>query len=226
MTPDAMEQGVMRSRENMPRATLLDARPRASDVVLDVASSGGGETVTLNAIVAAFGERTYGLVLILLGIVNMVPGPPGMSTVIGFPLLLVALQMAAGRPRPWLPQALLKREYKRTEIVRLVHSAQPVLNRIEAFCRPRLTFAFRVLPDQVLGAFVVLWAICVMIPLPFTNSPPSLAIVIVAIALVEADGLLLLAGLVVGLIALSITIVVTGSVAGLGVMAARMFFGF
>jgi hypothetical protein len=226
MTPDALEQGAMRSRENTPQAALAGAHRRASDVLLDVASASNGETVTLNDIVAAFGERTYGLVLILLGVVNMVPGPPGMSTVIGFPLLLVALQLAAGRPRPWLPQALLKREYKRTELVRVVHSAQPVLTRIEAFCRPRLTFAFRMLPEQVLGAFVVLWAICVMIPLPFTNTPPSLATVIVAIALVEADGLLLLAGIAAGLVALSITVVVTGSVAGLGVMAARTFFGF
>jgi hypothetical protein len=89
-----------------------------------------------------------------------------------------------------------------------------------------MTGVFRALPEQALGVLAVLWAICVMIPLPLTNFPPSLATVIVSIALLEADGLLLLAGIGVGLIAITLTIAVTGSVTVMGVIAARTFFGF
>lgn len=197
---------------------------RASDVLMAAAVGGLSQTITVAEIVEALGRRAFGLLLILLGLLNCVPAPPGVSSLIGFPLLLVALQMVAGWPAPWLPRAIMRREFRRADVVRMVEAAQPMLTRIEKLCRPRYLQIFRVGSTRLLGVFVALLAICVMIPLPLTNFFPSLATVIIAVAIIELDGLLLAVGLVFGVAAIALSAVITAGVAGMLLMGLRALF--
>ena len=52
--------------------------------------------------------------------------------------------------------------------------------------------------DRIVGLFAVLVAVSVLIPFPGTNSPPSIALVIASIAVMEEDGYLLLAAYLIG----------------------------
>jgi hypothetical protein len=206
--------------ETPPRATGR----RASDVLMAAAVSEQSQTVTVAEIVTALGERGFGLLLILLGLLNCVPGPPGLSSLVGFPLFLVALQMLAGWPAPWLPRAIMRRELRRADVVRMVHAAQPLLLRIEKLCRPRYEQAFRIFSMRVLGGFIVLLAICVMIPLPLTNFFPSFATVVIAVALIEKDGVLLGLGIVIGAASIALTAVLTAGVVGMLIVGLKALF--
>jgi hypothetical protein len=53
----------------------------------------------------------------------------------------------------------------------------------------------------------------VLIPIPLTNFIPSLAVVLIAFALIEADGLLLAIGVLVGVVGASVSMAITGSIA-------------
>ncbi len=210
-----------------PAAPLsADHRP-ASQVLRDIAVANPAEieTVSIGEIVGAFGERGFGLAIFLFALPSIVPGPPGMSSIVGLPFLLIAVQMMFGKATPWLPDAILRREYKRSDLLRLVERAQPVLLRVERVCRPRLPATFRVLPPRVLGTFISLLALCVMIPLPLTNSLPSVAAVVLAIAIIGADGLLLVAGIAAGFGAIAITFIITGAAIGAVVLGLRALFG-
>jgi hypothetical protein len=197
---------------------------RASDVLMAAAVGAQSRSISFAELVEALGERGFGLVLILLGLVDCVPLPPGISSLVGIPLLLVALQMLVGRHMPWLPQSIGRRELRRSDVVRMVSGAQPLLLRIERLCRPRHATVFRVASTRVLGGFIALLALCVMIPLPFTNFLPSLATVVIAVAMIELDGLLLGLGVAFGVGAIAITVVVTAGVAGMLLIGLKALF--
>jgi len=143
---------------------------------------------------------------------------------VGFPLLLVALQMLAGWPAPWLPHALTRREFRRADAVRMVTATRPLLLRIEKLCRPRHVGVFRVASTRLLGGFIALLPVCVMLPLPFTNFFPSLAAVIIAVAMIELDGALLGLGIAVGIGAIVVSATITAGVVGMLLMGLKALF--
>lgn len=187
------------------------AHMSASAVLRRVVDGAAGETVTIGEIVEAFGERAFGFVLILFSLPNCVPAPPGVAGVVGTPVLIFGLQMLFGGRQPWLPGFVLRKQVSVETFRRLVDLAEPRIKWLESWCRPRLTFLFGRLGERALGLFAVLVAISVLIPFPGTNFPPSIALVIVSIAMMEEDGYLLLAGAVIGLAGLAYTAFVTGT---------------
>ena len=71
----------------------------------------------------------------------------------------------------------------------------------------------------------MLAAISVLIPFPGTNFPPSIALVIMSIAVMEEDGFLLV-GASIGLAGLAYTAAVTGAAFHLAQAALTSWFGF
>ena len=100
---------------------------------------------------------------------------------------------------------MLRRSVSVATFRKLIDVAEPRLKRLEAFCRPRLTSLFGPMGDRLVGLFAVLAAISVLIPFPGTNFPPSIALVIMSIAVMEEDGYLLLFGFAIGLAGLAYT---------------------
>ena len=202
----------------------LDRRP-ASELLREFGTTTSDELVSVGDILHAFGERGFGLVILLLALINTVPVPPGISSLVGIPLLFLAVQMVIGHSEPRLPALIRNREYRRSDLLRLLDRAQPILRRIEKICRPRFEALFGVLTPRVLGVLICVLAVCVMIPLPFTNSLPSFAAVILAVAIIGADGLLLLVGIAAGLGAITATFLITGAAIGVAILGLEALFG-
>jgi hypothetical protein len=183
-----------------------------SVVLRGVVDSAEGETISVGRIIEALGERAFGLVLILFSLPNSVPAvPPGVAGVFGTPVLLFGIQMMLGHKRPWLPKSFMRREISLEKFKKLIDVAEPKLQWVERFCKPRLTQLFGVVGDRAVGLFAVLVALCVLIPFPGTNIPPSAALVIVAIAVIEEDGYLLILGSIIGIAGMVYTATVLGA---------------
>jgi len=78
--------------------------------------------------------------------------------------------------------------------------AEKILRFLEKFLRPRITFLIDTPLLVQLHALVMLLAALVLLlplPIPFTNSFPAWAILLLAAGLLERDGLFILAGYVV-----------------------------
>jgi hypothetical protein len=198
----------------------------ASDVLRAVIETAPGDTISIRQIVEAFGERAFGFVIILFSLPNCVPAPPGLNSVFGLPVLLFAIQLMIGRARPWLPRKIMDKSFKIATFRKIIDVAEPRLRKVESFCRPRYTALFGPRGDRLIGLFAVLCAISVIIPLPGTNFPPSIALVIMSIAIMEEDGLLLGIGLLVGLGGLIYTSIITSAVVGIAWVAAAKALGF
>jgi hypothetical protein len=196
-----------------------------SQVLRSVGEQAEGETLTIGDIVEALGDRAMAILLILFCLPNCVPVPPGVGLVFGFPMLLVALQMVVGRHKPWLPAAVLRRRMKVKDYLRLMDVAEPRLRKIESVLKPRYTFLFSDAADRLMGAFFVLGAISVILPLPGSNFPPAIASVLISLAMLEEDGIVLIAGLAIGITGLIYTTLVGGAVAWAAVAASRSVLG-
>ncbi|MBF9234816.1 exopolysaccharide biosynthesis protein [Microvirga alba] len=186
------------------------AHKSASAVLRAVIDTAEGDTITIGRIIEAFGERTFGFVLILFSLPNCLP-VPGIAAVVGLPVLIFGIQMMLGQHRPWLPGIILRRSVSVVTFKKVIDMAEPRLRKLESFCRPRLPWLFGALGDRMVGFFAVLVAISVLIPFPGTNFPPSIALVIASIAIMEEDGYWLIVGYLIGLAGLAYTATVLGA---------------
>jgi hypothetical protein len=151
-------------------------------------------------------QRAFGIVLVLLALPCAIPGPPAVTSFLGLPLFLIALQMVAKRSVPWLPRRLRDYAVSQTALNRFVARALPWVVRMETFSKPRLEALTNGHAERLLGLLIALLALCIMIPLPLSNLPPGIAIVTLGFALIERDGVLLSIGLVVSAVALVIMV--------------------
>lgn len=197
---------------------------RASDILRTLADRHAGQTISIGDMMAAFGERAFGILMIVFCLPNMVP-VPGIGALFGVPLLLIALQMAVGRPKPWLPRGIESRGIQHATLAKMVDAVEPRMRRIESVLKPRWTFLFSPLMDKVIGVFAVLCAISIIIPFPGTNFPPAIALILISLAVTQEDGIVLGLGAVVGLAGLTYTTIVVGGLAYAGWFALMRSFG-
>jgi hypothetical protein len=222
-------QAVRKVQVEVPNASSLPQdveHQSASAVLRHVIENATGDTITIGEIIDAFGERAFGFVLILFSLPNCVPAPPGLAGIVGTPVLIFGLQMMLGHKRPWLPGFVLRRSVSVATFRKVIDIAEPRMQKLEAFCKPRLPILFGPLGDRFVGLFAFLAAISVLIPFPGTNFPPSIALVMASIAVMEEDGYLLIGAFLIGLAGLAYTATVTGTAIHFAQAALTSWFGF
>lgn len=162
----------------------------------------GAETpekkVSARAIFEAIGRRAYGPLLLLLGLFSISPltAVPGMTWATAALTLVIALQLAFGMQRPWLPGGLLKAEVSAQAVVKAVDVLRPWARRIDVVLRPRFAFLTK-LPFVIFIGLLCALAALITFPLgfiPLAPLAPGLAIVLFGLGLVARDGVLLTIG--------------------------------
>jgi len=186
-------------------------KTRASDVLS--AMAGADEPrLSLDELLGRLGDRGFGMVLLILGLLNCMPLPPGVSTIFGATMMLVAVQLAVGRHRLWLPAALRRRSVERSSFRAVVVRVVPVLRKVEALCRPRASWLASGPFERLIGAIVLVLAFVITLPIPVIgNIPPGIAVAVLAISLIERDGYAVLAGMAIGVVAFLINVGVVGA---------------
>lgn len=84
-------------------------------------------------------------------------------------------------------------------LARLIRRIAPALRWLERFIRPRWITPFQA-TKRVIGALVMVLGVCLLIPLPLSNYPPALLIILIASAYLEQDGVLLCAALAASMV--------------------------
>ena len=169
--------------------------------VLSTLAETPGERITVKAIFGALSDRSFALVVVLLGLPNCLPMPPPIPAVCALLLIVVAVQIACLRSSPWVPRALLLRSMRRADLVRAIGRARPHVDRLEQWSRPRLNL-FRARTGAILsGLLLMFMALGMLFAAPFIGQIPfGAAVCLIGLGQVERDGLLVLAGIVAGVI--------------------------
>ncbi len=176
---------------------------RLSEVFADLAAADRAR-VSIRDVVEALGDRSFAPVMILLAVPNAIPFLPGSSAVLGFLLALIGLQLVLGMRRVRLPARLNRWSFDREGFGRLVAKVTPWLTRFERMARPRFWPESYRLAERLAGIVAIALALMIMLPIPFANGVPAIAICLLALGISERDGLWLGAGIVVGAIAAGI----------------------
>ena len=168
-------------------------------LALKTAYEGRG-TLTFGEIVQDFEERGFGFFLFVFALPAALPLPAvGYGTVLGLPLILIAAQMAVGKKQIWFPENVKAKAIKETTLDSFADKASPWVKRLEVFIRPRLGFITYGPGRNLIGLAALIMAISVLIPLPFTNTVPSMGIALMGIGRIMHDGLAMIAGILIGL---------------------------
>lgn len=170
---------------------LEDAHAPLSEILRDLCAE---DRITVGEIVDRFGRRAFGALLFIFSTPNLLPLPPGSSTVLGAPLVLLAPQVALGVHAPWLPRFVDDREISGHDLNRFFGKLLPTVERFEKVSRPRLVFLFGGAGDRLLGLVCTLLALILILPIPFGNLLPALTIGVLAFSLVQRDGVFALLG--------------------------------
>lgn len=152
------------------------------------------ESVSVGEIVDVFGTRAFGALLFIFALPNLLPLPPGSSTILGAPLLLLTPQVAMGVPAPWLPRAVDARRISGTDLNKAFGRLLPWVERFEKISRPRLPIMFNPIGERVIGVVCSLLSFVLILPIPLGNLLPALTIGIFGFSLFQRDGLFAAAG--------------------------------
>lgn len=156
-------------------------------------------TLTVGEMLDAFDSRAFGAMLLVFGLLNTLPLPPGSSTILSLPILLLAPQIAMGADHPWLPRKLTERPLKRDDMRGLFRRLAPIVRSMELITRPRLRPMFAPVGERAIGVVCTLLALVLVLPIPLGNLAPGATVAILALALLQRDGILALAGYLMAL---------------------------
>jgi hypothetical protein len=186
---------------------MSSARP-ISQLLQDFLITLTAEPVSFDALLEAFHERGFGILLLIfaLPMALPIPVPPGINIILASPLVFLTAQQMIGRHTVWFPQWLRRKKLASDTIRGLFGGSIPFLLKLEFLTRPRLEFLTQSLAQKVTGFLGLIMALTVLVPLPLTNTVPSLGIAVMAIGILMRDGLAVLAGATIGTVWVAILV--------------------
>jgi hypothetical protein len=178
---------------------IIGEKPEKLSELLRHLSDNAGEKITLGEIANAMDDRSFGAFLVVFCLPNLVPLPPGATFILGLPLVFIACQMAFSRlDTIWLPKRLRDYAFDNKGFSVVLDKFIPWMNKAERFIKPRFFNGNRMV-ERGLGLFALVLAIVVFLPIPLGNMGPSLALALIGLGLTERDGLMMGAGVLIGL---------------------------
>lgn len=183
---------------------------RTSEVLRDLVEEGQSERITFREILVELRHRAVGFALLIFALPCCLPMPPGIPTVCGIAIVIIALNLIAGRHRLWLPRTITEKSVSRADLKRMVDRWLPYLERLERFCKPRFPIVTEPFAKVLIGIVIFALGFIMILPIPFLgNMPPGFAASVIAIGMTERDGLVVLIGAAVSAVAIAVASVAT-----------------
>lgn len=154
-------------------------------------------SVSVADIMAVIGRRSYGPLLLVLGLFSVSPATilPGMTSVAALVTLAVSLQLVFGSSHLWLPRMLLRLNVTRASIRTTTSDGlRKWARRLDRVLQPRFVFLSEP-PFANAAGFLCALAALATFPLsliPFAPLIPGLAITVLGLGLFARDGFLLI----------------------------------
>ena len=152
------------------------------------------QVLTLDGLLGGLGRGAFGMFLFVSVLPGFIP-IPGFAGVVSGPLVaMIGLQLIIGLRTPWMPGFIARRGPRRATMVRFCERLTPWLARLERLVRPRLQrLTSNRLANIVTGVLLIGLGLLLALPLPMTNFVFAGTLLLFAMALMERDGVLLLA---------------------------------
>ncbi len=171
---------------------------RMSQALAAAESSVADSDIALRDLLALLGEQGLLVFCGVLAVPFLLPVTvPMMSTVFGIPMLLIGFAVMVSRV-PWLPERLLNRRIAAGTARQMLAKVRAWALRFEHLVRPRaLALSEGALVNFVNGGLVMFAVGLLMAPLPFVpfvNTLPAAAIILLCFGMAERDGVVIALG--------------------------------
>ncbi|MBN8593999.1 MAG: exopolysaccharide biosynthesis protein [Anaerolineae bacterium] len=182
----------------MTSAQLHDPRTSLSETLATTADSITGERISLRQVLELIGEQGMLLFCVLLTIPFLLPvAIPGVSTPFGLLIIFIGIGIMLNRV-PWLPARLMNQHFPTGHLKPALHKGAGLMARLDRFIRPRalmLTGSNSI--NRFNGLMIIIAAALLMLPLgvvPLTNTLPAWAVLVLAVGMLQRDGVFVAAG--------------------------------
>lgn len=163
-----------------------------------VAAVKESDAASVNMILDAVGQRSFGAVLLLVGLIVLAPligDIPGVPTLCAIVVLLLSAQLMLNRQHFWLPTWLLSRSVKTSRLIKAVELSRKTAHFVDRLVKPRLLFLIRgYIPAR--GVALCSFSVALMMPvmefIPFSANLAGIVLTCFGLAIIARDGLLAL----------------------------------
>jgi hypothetical protein len=176
---------------------------RLSAILTAIAEAQDKDRISIGDLLVALQRRALGALMFIFAVITALPMPPGVSAVVGAPLVFLTAQLMLGM-HAWLPKIITDRSLSRVDFARVMKAATPWLAKAEGIMRPRLEFLAKRPAVHFVGLVAFVMAVILLLPIPGGNMAPSIAICIIALGLLERDGLWVIIGVVTGIVSVGV----------------------
>jgi hypothetical protein len=177
---------------------------RLSEDFREILREAAGRDVTIGELESRLQGRGFALLILLLSLPFCFPvAIPMLSIPFGLVIMLMGLRIATGR-KPQLPQFILRRQIKNHTLEAIVGFGLKLCRRVEKLAKPRMHF-LREHPNAIklIGVGLASGGLQLLLPLPplipLSNTIPAVSVILLALGLIERDGVFVLWGYFVNL---------------------------
>jgi hypothetical protein len=171
-------------------------------------STVAGEHIGFGDIVRALGDSTPGFMLLLLALPAFIPTGLPIAAPAGAAMMVIGALMMVGRTDITMPSWLAHRSLTQAQFGYLVKFTAPIMAWLERLLTPRLAWMLKRRQLRIVGIMVAVNGLLIFLPIPFGNSIPAFAVMVMALGMMLGDGVAILSGILVSMIALLIAIAI------------------
>lgn len=162
--------------------------------------------LTFERLIETMGPYSHRLLILVLTLLNTVPGPPGFGGALAWTTMAVALFMVLGRPIR-LPGIIGKRKLPLGALLKASEAVARVTTIIARFSKPRLRWLTGAAATVPYGIFTMVISVFMTLPIPFINAIPNVGLCVIAFSMLNRDGL----GVIIGLVICFAGLVIAGA---------------
>jgi hypothetical protein len=173
---------------------------KLSQIFSELAIEYANRPLPLSVLINRAGSSGFGSIVGILIIPMLIPLPipvAGFSALVGSGIILIGTQLALGYDRPYLPKFIARQKLSANAARVLLNNIDRLLQPLERTSKHRFSIFCRSWwGSRTIGICLVGNALLMSLPLPIplTNLLPAYTILVLAIGLLELDGLFILIG--------------------------------
>lgn len=175
---------------------------KTSDVLSDIIDNIKVEYITLRELMILMGSQGLLMICVFLTLPFLIPvSIPGVSTVFGAGIILISFAITVGKV-PWLPKFIADRKIESKKLIPVLKRGISILRKIDRYLKPRLFLFTSGLMNRFNGLALIFAGILLMMPfglIPFSNTLPAVAILLLAIGISQRDGVMVALGYLMNL---------------------------
>lgn len=169
---------------------------RTSEILARFGQKANGDGMDVGALLDAMKDRGFGIIIFLFSIPNAILP---IAWILGTPVLIFSAQLVLGYREPWLPGSMRRASFSRDTFGKIISYAVRYLQKLETLLKPRWMWLTGPFVERILGLYMVFLTLVLLVPIvPLGNAMPAFALGIMAVGIMERDGIAIIVGSLIG----------------------------